>query len=147
MKKNKKNRAKKELSEKRYRMPKKYEDKSEVPDTGTKFEKGSARQLAFSVVYNCVKKGQPVKEIRKEMVMVRKENGYKYNLDASYVNYVLATHPEYFKVYADGSVELLKEMKISPKSMKELRKKDVIEMRKMAKKVKEIRKKRASFTE
>ena len=109
--------------------------------TGSRFPLNTARQLAFEIVVKCVKKGMNAKDIRLELLKNNKENGCKWNLDAGYLNFVIASHPEYFKYFQDGHIELIKEPVIKQTSAKEAKKQKVKDMKKSAKKVKEMRKK------
>lgn len=93
-------------------------DKEIDPRTGTRFSPGQARQHAFNIVYEEAKKGRNVKEIRKVIVEQRKENGAKHNLDGAYLNFVLATHPEFFEVWSDGTIKVIKHPKPDPKAAK-----------------------------
>lgn len=75
------------------------------PRTGTRFEPNSARQLAFNVITKTVKENKKVKEIREILAATRKDKGATYNLDAAYLNFVIASHPEMFKVFSDGNCQ------------------------------------------
>jgi len=80
------------------------------PKTGSRFP-GKARQLALELVIKLAKKGRSVKEIREEFLFFNKEEGYEYNLDPGYVNFVISCHPEFFEMYADGSLAVIKDLK------------------------------------
>ena len=90
---------------------KKYDKMIEKPilaETGTRFNSNSARQLAFDHVVKFIEDGKRLNEMRELMTLVRKDNGYKYNLDAGYVRFAIGCHPEFFKVYNDDTVELVR---------------------------------------
>lgn len=109
-------------------------------ETGTRFPLNSARQLAFDVVMKGVKAQKNIKDIRKDLLQVRKENGHKYNLDGGYANYVVSAHPEFFNMYSDGTIELIKEPTVDKESLKADKKKTLKESKKVSKKVKKMRK-------
>lgn len=88
------------------------------PRTGTRFEPGSARQTAFDIIYKALKEGKKVKEIREILAASKKDKGCKYNLDAAYLNFTVASHPEMFKVFSDGVVKLVQEPKVDPEAAK-----------------------------
>jgi len=90
------------------------------PRTGTRFEPGSARQLAFDVVYKGVKAGKNAKAIRMDLLQCRKDKGSKWNLDVGYLNFVVACHPDMFEAYSDGTVKLLKEPQPDPEAARKL---------------------------
>lgn len=110
------------------------------PETGTRFPNGSARQLAFDVVMKGVKAKKNIKDIRKDLLQVRKENGHKYNLDGGYANYVVSAHPEFFKMFSDGVIELIKEPTVDREALKADKKNTLKESKKVSKKVKKMRK-------
>jgi hypothetical protein len=88
------------------------------PRTGTRFEPNSARQLAFNVITKAIKEGKKVKEIREILAATRKDSGSPYNLDAAYLNFVIASHPEMFQVKSDGVVTIVKEPVPDPEAAK-----------------------------
>ena len=90
------------------------------PATGTRFDPGSARQLAFDIVANAVKEGKNAKDIRAILAGTKKDKGAKFSLDAGYLNYIYATHPEMFKVYNNGKVEMIAQPKPDPEAAKKL---------------------------
>lgn len=89
------------------------EDKPIFPETGTRFKAGSARQLAFEFLIKCIDEGENnLKKIRKQACLLRKENGFKYNLDSGYIHFAMINNPEFFKLYDDDTVELVSRPKI-----------------------------------
>lgn len=145
----KKEKNKKEKKEKKEKKPKEVKKlivksakarpkDSIVPHTGTRFKPDTARQLAFDIVYKGAKAGKKVKEIRKELADTRKDNGNSWNLDAAYINFVAAYHPDFFELFSDGTVKILKE----PKPDKEAAAKLDAEREVKKKKAAEARKKR-----
>lgn len=134
---------KREPKEKTYKVLKAYSSMENTDfdvETGTRFPKGSARQLAFEHILKGVEAGRTIKDIKKDLMLIRKENGYKYNLDAGYVNFVLSLHPEFFKVFTDGSIKLLKKPVVDMNKIVEHKRKDISNMRKIARRVSDIRK-------
>lgn len=99
-------------------VPKAFEGKELRPETGTRFNLGSARQLAFENVMKLAKEGKNIKEIRKNVSLIRKENGAKHNLDPAYVNFVLATHSDFFESFTDGTVKVIKEPTVDKEALK-----------------------------
>lgn len=124
---------------KNFKMPDRLKNVDFNSETNTRFPKGSARQFAFEVVMQCVKNGMKLADIRKKMTEVRKENGYGFNLDMNYANFVVASHPEYFKVYTDGSIDLVDEPVIKTKSTQEEKNKKIRRMKKAAREIKKLR--------
>lgn len=112
------------------------------PETGTRFPNNSARQLAFDVVMKGVKAKKNIKDIRKDLLQVRKENGHKYNLDGGYANYVVSAHPEFFNMYSDGTIELITEPTVDKEALKADKKKTLKASKKVSKEVKKMRKKK-----
>ena len=110
------------------------------PRTGTRFPPNGARQAAFNVIMKCAKKGMKVKEIREELVKHRSKDGTakKWNLDKGYLNFVVVSHPEFFEVYTDGTVKVIKEPTPDPEAAKKLEE----EQKKRKKKAEEARAKR-----
>jgi hypothetical protein len=90
------------------------------PSTGTRFQAGSARQLGFDIVLKGTKEGKNVKEIREILKNTRKETGAAFNMDIGYVNFVVASHPDFFEVFTDGSIKILKEPKPDLEAAKKL---------------------------
>ena len=80
------------------------------PKTGSRFP-GKARQLALELVIKLSKEGKVIKEIREEFLFYNKEEGFEYNLDPGYVNFVISCHPEFFELYTDGTLVVIKEPK------------------------------------
>jgi len=81
------------------------------PRTGTRFHPDTARQLAFEIIAKMASDGKNTRDIRTKLKDSRKENGCKYNMDSGYLNYVVATHPEFFECYSDGKINVLKKAK------------------------------------
>lgn len=113
------------------------------PATGTRFEPGSARQLAFDIIANAVKEGKNAKDIRAILAGTKKEKGAKFSLDAGYLNYVYATHPEMFKVYNNGKVEMIAQPKPDPEAAKKLEEEKAAKKKK-AEEAREKRRKEAA---
>ena len=90
------------------------------PATGTRFQAGSARQLGFDIVLKGTKEGKNIKEIREILKNTRKETGAAFNMDIGYVNFVVASHPDFFEVFTDGSIKILKEPKPDLEAAKKL---------------------------
>ena len=87
----------------------KVEGKPILDESGTRFRKDSAPQLALLCVIECIQKGvNNIRDLRDNLVFVRKENGFKYDLDAGYVRYAIANNPEIFELYNDDTVEIAK---------------------------------------
>lgn len=119
--------AKKEKkAEKPAEPPKKVHVKSQKanpnaaidPRTGTRFAPGSARQLAFEIMFKLAKEGKSIKEIREALNGTKKEKGAAFNLDIGYVNFVVAMQPEIFEAYDDGSIKVIGEPKIDAEAAK-----------------------------
>ena len=109
-------------------------------ETGTRFRQGSSRQLAFEIIYENVRMGKNVREIKEALNLTRKEHGYKFDLDKSYFNFIIITHPEYFRVYTDGQVDLVSERKVNESAILAVeRKKNMETMRQFAGRVKSFR--------
>ncbi len=87
------------------------------PETGTRFRAGTSQQLAYDITLRGAKKGHNVKKIRAKLAAERKETGGKRNLDAGYFNFVVACHPEHFKVWSDGRVEVIAEPTPDPEAV------------------------------
>ncbi len=134
--------APKEVVQKELKIPDAVKGKDINPETGTRFKAGSARQLAFETIVKAVKAGKNAGDIRAELSQMRKENGNKYNMDAGYLNFTIASHPEYFKYMSDGTITLIKEPVIKKSSAKVEKQAKVKEMKKSAKKVKKMRDKK-----
>ena len=106
------------------------------PRTGTRFAPGTARQVAFDLIFNAAKNGKVANEIREILKANRKENGKKFNLDQGYLNFVVASHPEFFEAYSNGEIKILKSPSPDPTAAKKLeeeltaRKKKAVEARK-----------------
>lgn len=130
----------KAVVQKELKIPEAVKGKDINPETGTRFKAGSARQLAFETIVKAVKNGKEAGDIRKELAQMRKSNGCKYNMDAGYLNFTIASHPEYFKYMTDGTITLIKEPIIKKSSAKVEKAEKVKEMKKSAKKVKKMRK-------
>jgi len=113
------------------------------PATGTRFEPGSARQVAFEIIANAVKEGKNAKDIRAILAGTKKEKGAKFSLDAGYLNYVYATHPEMFKVYNNGKVEMIAQPKPDPEAAKKLEEEKAAKKKK-AEEAREKRRKEAA---
>jgi len=124
---------------KSFKMPERLKNVDFNSETNTRFPKGSARQFAFEMVLKHVKAGLKLYDIRKKLTEIRKENGYGFNLDMNYANFVISSHPEYFQVYTDGTVELIEEPVIKIKSLDEERRKKFQKMRKTAREIKRLR--------
>ena len=132
--------APQEVVQKELKIPEVVKGKDINDETGTRFKAGSARQLAFEAIVKAVKAGKNAGDIRAELSQMRKENGNKYNMDAGYLNFTIACHPEYFKYMSDGTITLIKEPVIKKSSAKVEKQEKVKEMKKSAKKVEKIRK-------
>jgi hypothetical protein len=116
-----------------------------VPTTGTRFDPGTARQLAFDIVLKMAKDGKNAKQIREVLAVTRKDNKEKpakFSLDVGYLNFVVASHPEFFKVWTDGRVEILKEPKVDPEAAKKYEE-EKANRKKKAEKAREKRRKQA----
>lgn len=124
---------------KNFKMPERLKSVDFNSETNTRFPKGSARQFAFEMVLKHVKAGLKLYDIRKKLTEIRKENGYGFNLDMNYANFVISSHPEYFRVYTDGTVELVEEPVIKFKSVDEEKKNRIKKMRKTALEIKRLR--------
>lgn len=124
---------------KNFKMPERLKNVDFNAETNTRFPKGSARQFAFEMVLRHVKAGLKLHDIRKKLTEIRKENGYGFNLDMNYANFVISSHPEYFKVYTDGSIQLVEEPVIKTRSIDEERKNKIKKMKKAAKEIKRMR--------
>jgi hypothetical protein len=105
--------------EKAKEAPKKVHVKSQKADpnaaidprTGTRFAPGSARQLAFEIIYNGAKDGKTIKEVREILNKTKKDSGAAFNLDIGYVNFVVASHPELLECWSDGTFKVIGEPK------------------------------------
>lgn len=113
------------------------------PATGTRFEPGSARQLAFDIVYKMAKEGKSVKDIRAVLAGTKKDKGAKFSLDAGYLNYTVASHPEMFRVWNSGKIEVIQEPKPDPEAAKKLEEEKAAKKKK-AEEAREKRRKEAS---
>jgi len=113
------------------------------PATGTRFEPGSARQLAFDIVATSIKEGKNAKDIRAILAGTKKDKGAKFSLDAGYLNYVVATHPEMFKVYNTGKIEMVAQPKPDPEAAKKLEEEKAAKKKK-AEEAREKRRKEAA---
>ncbi len=124
-----------------FKVVKKVIEKEFNVETGSRFKKGTAKQLAFEVIVAGVKEGKNYGEIKQDLIKIRKENGYRYDLDSAYLNYVVSSHPEYFEVYVDGTIKLIKEPVIDVNAIADNKRRNVNEMRKVARKVRKMRRK------
>lgn len=92
------------------------------PATGTRFKVATSQQIAYDIVRDCIKAGKDTfKDIRAELNSYRKENGKDKDLEAGYLNYVLASHPEDFEARRDEGVEkikLLNDVQPDPEAVK-----------------------------
>ena len=79
------------------------------PVTGTRFRPNTSQQLSFDITMEMAKNGSTVKEIRERLAATRRENGAARDLDAGYFNLATASHPEFFEVWSDGTIKVLKE--------------------------------------
>lgn len=77
------------------------------PATGTRFEPTSARQYAFDIIVKMIKENKSIQEIRKALAETKKPAA-QFSLDAGYLNYVVACHPEFFRTWNNGKIELIK---------------------------------------
>jgi hypothetical protein len=109
------------------------------PETGTRFPPKSAKQLAFDILIKGAKEGKKIEDIKREMIMVRREHGYKFDLDQAYPVYCIACHPEFFKYYSDGSIKVIRMPKIDNEARAVKRMTDVKEMKKNRTKVLTLR--------
>jgi hypothetical protein len=132
-----------EVKEVILRAAKANSKKSIQPATGTRFEPGSARQLAFDIVVGAIKEGKNAKDIRAILAGTKKDKGAKFSLDAGYLNYIYATHPEMFKVYNNGKVEMIAQPKPDPEAAKKLEEEKVAKKKK-AEEAREKRRKEAT---
>jgi len=94
------------------------------PATGTRFKPGTNGQFALELAVKLAKEGKTVKEIREELKNTRRENGASGNLDAGYFNLAVACNPEFFKVWSDGKIEIVKEPEPDPKAAEEMAEKE-----------------------
>jgi len=79
-------------------------DKPINPKTGTRYRPNTSQQIAFDIVYVAAALGKRRSEIRRRLAAYRKENGKPRNLNSTYFNMVVASHPEFFDCFDDGSV-------------------------------------------
>jgi hypothetical protein len=90
------------------------------PATGSRFSPNTSAQTALDIVVAGAAKGLKAKEIRKQLAEYREENGKDRNLDAGYFPFVVASHPDYFTVKSDGTVEQIKEFEPDPEAAKKM---------------------------
>jgi hypothetical protein len=86
----------------------KFIKKPIVPETGTRFQSNSARQTSLEYVIKHAQEGKTISQIRDEFCFYNKENGCKFNLDSGYVFFVISCHPEFFKMYKNGIIDVIK---------------------------------------
>lgn len=86
------------------------------PATGSRFNPGTSKQTALDIVISKAKEGANAADIRKTLAAYRRENGKDRDLDAGYFPFVVAMHPENFKVWSDGRVEIIKDFVIDEKA-------------------------------
>jgi len=113
------------------------------PRTGTRFAPGTARQVAFDIIFDAAKNGKATGEIRETLKANRKENGKKYNLDQGYLNFVIASHPEFFEAYSDGKIKIIGKPTPDPEAAKKMEE----ELAARKKKATEARNKRKEASE
>jgi len=121
-----------EKGEKKKKAPKKPKEvvvvemthkKAEVgkeihPATGSRFAPNTSKQIALEHIVAAIADGKDMKDIRKSLGEYKKQNGQARSLDAGYLAFCVATHPEYFEAKSDGSIKLLKEFKPDPAALK-----------------------------
>jgi len=86
------------------------------PATGSRFNPGTSKQTALDIVISKAKEGANAADIRKTLAAYRRENGKDRDLDAGYFPFVVAMHPENFKVWSDGRVEIIKDFEVDEKA-------------------------------
>lgn len=84
------------------------------PRTGTRCKPNTSQQTAFEIVLGGAQAGRTFKEIKAECAAYRKENGKPRNLDAGYAPWIVASHPENFRVVRKDGVEMV-EVLVVPK--------------------------------
>jgi len=118
--KEKKEKKEKEVTVKVFKHSKARPDDSVNPVTGTRFKPGTSAQVALEIVVAGANNGNSADVIRKELSSYRKENGKDKNLDAGYLPFVIATHPEYFECKTDGTITMVKEFEPDPEAAAKL---------------------------
>jgi hypothetical protein len=103
------------------------------PVTGTRFKPNTSQQLAFDIVVKGINKGHNVEKIRKTLAKTRKDNGCERNLDAGYYNLAVGCHPEFFEVWSDGVISLVKEPQPDPEAIKKEKEKQEARKKRAAK--------------
>ena len=112
------------------------------PRTGTRFPPNCARQQAFEIIYKMAKEEKNAKEIREKLKSARKSEGNKYNLDPGYLHFTIAMMPEFFQIWNDGVVDVLKDPKPDPAAAKKMEE-ELAEKRKRAEEARKKRKEKA----
>jgi len=98
---------------------KKSEHEKDInPATGSRFSANTSKQTALDVIVASIEDGKDIREIRKVLADHRKENGKEKNLDAGYLAFCVASHPEYFEVKTDNSIQQVKKFKPDPEAAK-----------------------------
>jgi hypothetical protein len=103
-----------------FKHPKAETAKEIHPATGSRFAPGTSKQIALDLIVSLVKAGKGAKEVRAALAEYRKENGKDRNLDAGYLAFCVASHPEYFECKSNGEIKLVKEFTPDPEAAKKL---------------------------
>jgi len=65
--------------------------------TGTRFKKLTIQQYAFDTLIKCIEDGENYyPDLCKRFNSIRRKNGDSVNLDTSYLNLVISSHPDFF---------------------------------------------------
>lgn len=77
--------------------------------TGTRFKKLTIQQFAFDMLIKCIESGEKhYPELCKRFNSIKTKNGYSVNLDTSYLNLAISSHPDFFKIDLDKNVTITK---------------------------------------
>ena len=77
--------------------------------TGTRFKKFTVQQYAFETLIKCIETGQTYyPDLCKRFNNITVENGSNVNLDTSYLNLAISSHPDFFKIDLDKKVSIKK---------------------------------------
>jgi len=119
-KKAKKEKKVKEITVKVVKHSKAKPDKEIHPVTGSRFKPATSTQIALELIIAGVEAGKKESDIRKELSDYRRTNGKDRDLDAGYLPFVIASHPEYFECKTDGTITLVKKFTPDPEAAAKL---------------------------
>lgn len=67
--------------------------------TGTRFKKLTIQQYAFDTLLKCLQTGENYyPDLCKRFNSIKKKNGNSVNLDTSYLNLAISSHPDFFRI-------------------------------------------------